>query len=275
VVAPVRGRRGAQRNVRRPHGQGGRSGPALLPGGAGGPSRCGTARAETDAPAEHPAKRMGMRGPELGRPKPADTHRHGPGVPRSRRTARAWQIVLEPECERQHSWPVCARRKIGRRGMVEYRNSSLSGPGQRLAPTGTVNRLRKPLAILLLAVLLGQWGLPVFARGEGQAAPARRRRLPRRGPRRQRRPSRSPPRSTPRRAPQPTPLPHDVRHPRKRRPPALTTSSVEAFPAGSLHGAAAAEIPIALPPGTAGVAPKVVLRYNSGAWMSWTRRPGP
>lgn len=165
--------------------------------------------------------------------------------------------------------------------MAEHPHFAANGLRDRLAPTGTVARLRRPLAILLRVVLLSQWSLPAFAEtgspppppASGTAGDAV---APDSGA------------AAPPSAPGTGEAPEGASSllaggPEGGGAPPLTTFSLAAFQTDLFTGAATAEIPLLLPPGTAGGAPKVGLRYHSGAvdeldkrqQAPWTGLGGP
>jgi RHS repeat-associated protein len=134
-------------------------------------------------------------------------------------------------------------------------------------PLHAVTPLRKPGALFLALVLLIHWSVPALAQGASAPSPS------------------STNAAAPAAAASPAaPLPGgaseaaDKAAPGQETPGTTTMSagegdgvatspgvtSAQAFQTDLFTGAATAEIPIIVVPGTAGVAPKIVLRYNSG-----------
>ncbi|HSC70990.1 MAG TPA: hypothetical protein VLH58_06520, partial [Candidatus Methylomirabilis sp.] len=126
----------------------------------------------------------------------------------------------------------------------------------------TSSRVRKPLAVLVASFLLFQWSVvPALA----QTSPR---------PAQESKPTGG---GTTAQASQGTSTAMEDPGPDAGIASPPGAFSVQAFQTDLFTGAAAATIPIVIPPGTAGVAPKLVLRYNSGtvddSWMADNHPP--
>ncbi len=133
----------------------------------------------------------------------------------------------------------------------------------RPVPTHTIPRLRKPFASLLVFFLLFHWSIPAFAQTQATPAPS--------GAQANTTPSK-PSGKGGRQGSATMSVPEGEGE--GTLPGSFT---IQAFQTDLFTGAATANIPIVIPPGTGGVAPKIVLRYNSGTvddlWMADNHPP--
>ncbi len=154
--------------------------------------------------------------------------------------------------------------------MAESRAAQCRHLPREQGPLPMIARIRKPFAILLVLFLLFHWTMPAFAQtARPPRPPAGAKVVPLR------------PAAPPAEKPD-TPLvpPGKDKGPGGPEGPGETTQSmgaeggavappgtfnVQAFQTDLFTGAATAEVPIGVAPGTAGAAPKVTLRYNSSA----------